>query len=53
MTDLYDRFRCEACGDEHEERDRIKDGGRRLCPECGHHVAEPIIVGWGGETPDA
>lgn len=41
MTDIYDAVRCARCGDIHDVDRRVRDGGRRLCPECGHDIAEP------------
>lgn len=43
MPDI-ERFQCAACGDRHDAEDRVADGGQRLCPECGHAIAEPVDV---------
>lgn len=44
MTDALDRVMCAACGDRHDVSEREDHEGGKLCPECGHHVAEPIDV---------
>lgn len=33
------QYRCPACGDRHGLSDREREGGQRVCPECGEHTA--------------
>jgi len=40
-TTLY-RVMCPACGDRHDVAERECHAGGKLCPECGHNVADVI-----------
>lgn len=40
-------YRCNACGDEHEVFQSIKDGPKKKCPACGKNALERLISGGG------